>query len=215
MTNDQTTAAVTPSAWLQDVQRRRKWTLLVLLVAAIGGLLVTESTWPSGSFAHEAIEYFGIGLLLLCVLGRAWCTIYIGGRKKAELVQEGPYSVSRNPLYVFSFIGAAGVGAAAGSVVTTLLAALACYAVFAVVVGKEEQFLADRFGATYDAYRARVPRFWPRFSAWKDVDTVETNPRLVLTSFGDGLFFFLAIPLVESIEFLHETGYLPVLFQLP
>jgi protein-S-isoprenylcysteine O-methyltransferase Ste14 len=213
MTQEQMTATGANSTWLQAVQRRRKWALLALLVAAIGTLLVSESTWPSGGFTHEAIEYVGIGLLLLCVLGRAWCTIYIGGRKKAVIVQDGPYSVSRNPLYVFSFIGAAGVGAAAGSIVAMVLAVLACYAVFAVVVQKEENFLAEKFGAAYDDYRARVPRFWPRFSVWKDVETVETSPRLVLTSFGDGLFFFLAIPLVEGIEYLHEFGYLPVFFQ--
>lgn len=202
------------TTWLQAVQRRRKWSLLALLVAAIGALLVSESTWPSGGFTHEAIEYVGVGMLLLCVLGRAWCTIYIGGRKKALIVQDGPYSVTRNPLYVFSFIGAAGVGAAAGTVVAMILAALACYAVFAVVVQKEETFLAEKFGAAYDDYRERVPRFWPRFSIWKDVETVETSPRLVLTSFADGLFFFLAIPLVEGIEYLHDFGYLPVFFRL-
>jgi protein-S-isoprenylcysteine O-methyltransferase Ste14 len=215
MSERNTAATTANSNWIQDVQRRRKWALLALLAAAIGSLLVSESTWSSGSLIHETIEFLGIGLLLLCVLGRAWCTIYIGGRKKAELVQDGPYSVSRNPLYVFSIIGAAGVGAAAGSVLTIVLAALACYAVFAVVVLKEEIFLSDRFGAAYDDYCARVPRFWPRFSAWKDVETVETNPRLVLTSVGDGIFFFLAIPLVEGIEYLHDLGYLPVLFHLP
>lgn len=213
MTQEQMTATGADTTWLQAVQRRRKWALLALLVAAIGALLVTESRWPSGSLAHETIEYIGIGLLLLCVLGRAWCTIYIGGRKKAVIVQDGPYSVTRNPLYVFSFIGAAGVGAAAGSVVAMALAALACYAVFAVVVQKEETFLADKFGAAYDDYCQRVPRFWPRFSIWKDVETVETSPRLVLTSFADGLFFFLAIPLVEGIEYLHEIGYLPMLLR--
>lgn len=203
------------SSWLQDVQRRRKWVLRILAAAAIGVVLVSDSMWPSGGFTHEAIEFFGVGLLLACVLGRAWCTLYIGGRKKAELVQDGPYSISRNPLYVFSFIGAAGLGAAAGSVVTTLLVALACYAVFAVVVAKEESFLSARFGAAYDDYCARVPRFWPRFSVWHDVETVEASPRLVLASVRDGAVFFLAIPLIEVIEYLHELGHLPTLFVLP
>ncbi len=215
MNQNQTTASTAGTAWLRDVQRRRKWALLALLVAAIAALLVTESRWPSGGFIHETIEYIGVGLLMLCVLGRAWCTIYIGGRKKAELVQDGPYSISRNPLYVFSFIGAAGVGAAAGSVVAMVLAVAACYAVFAVVVAKEELFLSDKFGAAFADYCARVPRFWPRFAAWHDVETVETSPRLVLASFGDGLFFFLSIPLVEAIENLHYSGYLPVFLQIP
>ncbi|MFC3134594.1 methyltransferase family protein, partial [Microbaculum marinum] len=180
-----------------------------------GGVLVSDSMWPSGGLVHEAIEYVGIGLLLVCVAGRAWCTLYIGGRKKAELVQDGPYSISRNPLYVFSFLGAAGVGAAAGSVVTTFLTAIACYAVFAVVVSKEETFLAAKFGRAYRDYCARVPRFGPRLSTWHDVETVEASPRLVLTSVFDGALFFLAIPLIEGIEYLHQIGTLPTLFVLP
>lgn len=214
MISENSTARMS-GTWLQDVQRRRKWVLRGMGGAAILGFLLADSLWRPGGFTHEAIEYVGVGLLLVCVLGRAWCTLYIGGRKKAELVQDGPYSVSRNPLYVFSIIGAAGVGAAAGSVVTTLLLALACYAVFASVVGREEQFLSERFGQSYAEYCARVPRFWPRLSVWRDVPTVEASPRLVLASVRDGALFFLAIPLVESIEHLHTAGILPVYLLLP
>jgi protein-S-isoprenylcysteine O-methyltransferase Ste14 len=214
MAIDQSTTA-SASAWLQVVQRRRKYAFVILLFVALGLLLVSNSMWPSGSVQHEAIEYLGIGLLLLCVLGRAWCTLYIGGRKKSELVQEGPYSVTRNPLYVFSIVGAAGVGASSGSLVAIALAAVACYAVFAVVVVKEETFLSARFAEAFEEYCARVPRFWPRVSQWRDVETVETSPRLVLISFADGLFFFLTIPLVEFTEYLHTIGLLPTLFTLP
>ena len=46
----------------------------------------------------------------LCVgaamAGRMWCAQYIAGYKNDVLVREGPYSVCRNPLYFFSFLGA-------------------------------------------------------------------------------------------------------------
>lgn len=203
------------SSWLQDVQRRRKWVLRGLSVVAFIGVLICDSMWTPGGFVQETIEFLGVTMLALCVLGRAWCTLYIGGRKKAELVQDGPYSISRNPLYVFSIIGAAGVGAAADSIVTTVLMAIACYAVFAVVVIQEETFLSARFGRTYEAYCARVPRFWPRFSAWQNVATVEASPNLVLASVRDGVLFFLAIPLIMGIDYLREIGAVPTLFVLP
>lgn len=45
----------------------------------------------------------------LCVgaamAGRIWCAQYIAGYKNDVLVREGPYSVCRNPLYFFSFLG--------------------------------------------------------------------------------------------------------------
>ncbi|MEJ8570881.1 isoprenylcysteine carboxylmethyltransferase family protein [Microbaculum marinum] len=203
------------NSWLQDVQRRRKWVLRGLSVVAFIGVLVSDSMWQPNGLVQETIEFLGVSMLALCVLGRAWCTLYIGGRKKAELVQDGPYSISRNPLYVFSIMGAAGVGAAADSIVITVLTAVACYAVFAVVVLQEEAFLSARFGRAYEAYCARVPRFWPRFSVWRNVKTVDASPNLVLASVRDGALFFLAIPLIMGIDYLRDIGVLPTLFVLP
>ena len=164
---------------------------------------------------HDAISAIGCALLVISVIGRTWCTLYIGGRKKVALVQDGPYSISRNPLYVFSIIGAGGVGAAADSLVTIPLAALGCYAVFAGIVRKEEVFLAARFGPEYEAYRRQVPRFWPRFSIWRDAESVEATPRLILRTFRDGLLLLLAVPLVELIQGLQGAGYLPILLVFP
>ena len=41
-------------------------------------------------------------MILICILGRTWATLYIGGQKQRELVTKGPYSVVRNPLYLFT-----------------------------------------------------------------------------------------------------------------
>src|SRR5690606_40050349 len=61
-------------------------------------------------------------LIVVCVIGRTWSSIYIAGHKVQTLVMDGPYSISRNPLYVFSIIGAAGAGAQLGSIVLALAA---------------------------------------------------------------------------------------------
>ena len=50
-----------------------------------------------------------------------WSSLYIAGRKGRELVTVGPYSTCRNPLYFFSIVGAAGMGAQSGSLTLGLI----------------------------------------------------------------------------------------------
>ena len=70
------------------------------------------------------IEWFGIFAIILCIFGRTWTSLYIGGRKNRALLTKGPYSVVRNPLYVFSILGAAGAGAQLGSVISSVIIGL-------------------------------------------------------------------------------------------
>jgi protein-S-isoprenylcysteine O-methyltransferase Ste14 len=200
---------------LSHVQRRRKQFAGGSGVLLLFVLLFTQSVWPTGMLMHEAIEWVGYLLIFACIAGRTWCSLYIGGRKKQILVQQGPYSLSRNPLYLFSMLGGAGVGFQAGSLTTGLVFGLFVFALFSIVIAQEEAFLRDRFPAEFNAYAAAVPRWGPRFSAWRDAPEVVIRPRLVLVTFRDALWFLLAIPLLEGIELLQESGWLPVLLQLP
>jgi len=200
---------------LTSVQSIRKGVLLAFIVAGIAFVLVGDSRWASGSFLHEAIEFFGLGLIVLCICGRMICTLYIGGRKIESLVTAGPYSVVRNPLYTLSIIGAVGVGAQLGSLVLAAVTGAVAALVFLLVILKEEQMLVLRFGRTYEDYLASVPRLIPDFSLWRDVDKVEVNPRLVRVTALDASIFLLSIPLAEAFEYLHDTGLLPTLISLP
>lgn len=200
---------------LSSVQTIRKAVLLVAILFGVVFLLIGESRWPSGTFVHEGIEWIGLILIVACIIGRTFCTLYIGGRKIDRLTMEGPYSVSRNPLYAWSVIGAAGAGAQLGSAAMGLAAGVVCYFVFYLVALKEEQVLADRFGETYREYLDNVPRFFPDFSLWRDVDKVEVSPRLVRITALDACVFLLSVPLAEGMEFLHDLGYLPTLITLP
>lgn len=200
---------------IHTVQTIRK--IVLYAAAAIGVFIfaVTTSVHPSGGTVHEMIEWAGIVLIVMCILGRTWSSLYIGGRKIEEFVRTGPYSVTRNPLYFFSFLGAAGVGAQVGSVVLALICALLAYIVFYVVVRQEEQVLSARYGESYRAYLARVPRFIPNPSLWHDEPSLTIRPPRVLMTFADALVFLLAVPIAEWFEHLQETGIIPILFHLP
>ncbi len=199
---------------LARVQLIRKAAIGGLLILLLALVMVTGSAAPNRSFIHEGIEWLGLVMIGIAIVGRAWSTFYIGGRKIETLVREGPYSIVRNPLYVFSVIGAAGAGAQTGSLSVALLMTGLTLAVFAIVVGKEEAALSQSMGRPYLDYLAEVPRFIPDFRRWQGPEMLEIRPKLVVRSFLDACIFLAAIPLAETIEALQDAGVLPVLLHL-
>ncbi|CAN5134828.1 isoprenylcysteine carboxylmethyltransferase family protein [soil metagenome] len=206
--------AVASAFDLQRIQKIRKWAIGLSLLAAVTLALFTTTLWGEGDF-HEGVEAFGMGAMVIAIVGRAWCSLYIGGRKKAEIVDTGPYSISRNPLYLFSYVGAFGVGAQTGSVIMGLLFLAIAMVVFYVTVGREEAWLQNAFGDAYAAYKARTPRFGPDFSKWRDNETLQIRPEFFLTTIRDGLVLLLAVPIFEVIEKLQSMGFLAIVFRLP
>jgi protein-S-isoprenylcysteine O-methyltransferase Ste14 len=190
---------------------------IVFALAVFVGVVMFAFSNPllRGHRTHEAIEWLGIAAIVTCILGRTWASLYIGGRKNVEFVTDGPYSVVRNPLYSFSILGAAGIGAQLGSVVSAIIFAVLAWMLFYVVVLREERLLGERFGADYAAYKAAVPRFLPNPRLWRDVPTLVVQPRAVLRTFGDSSLFLVAVPLAETLQRLQEMGILPVLMRLP
>lgn len=209
------TATLGRAPGLDVYQRRRRLALAALLVAAFVVLLFCRSWFGEEGELHEVTEAVGISLMGVCVLGRLWSTLYIGGRKNAEIVSKGPYSLTRNPLYLFSAIGATGVGAQTGSVVVALVFGLATALAFTIVIAREEKFLRDGFGPAFDDYCARVPRLFPRFHGFDSGGELRVAPGRLYNTLIDGLVFFAAIPAFEGVEWLQHIGVIPVLFRLP
>lgn len=205
---------VTSSFDLQRVQLIRKWAVGLSLLAAVTLALFTTTLWGENAF-HEGLESFGLGAMVIAIVGRAWCSLYIGGRKKAEIVDKGPYSISRNPLYVFSYVASFGVGAQTGSVVMALLFTAIAMIVFYFTVKQEEAWLLNAFGEPYEAYLRRTPRFGPDFSKWQDVETLQVRPEFFLSTIRDGLVMLLAIPIFEAIAKLQAMGLITTVFRLP
>jgi protein-S-isoprenylcysteine O-methyltransferase Ste14 len=207
--------ATTTDARLGKRQRQRMrmlWTLGILLVSLV--LFVQAKASPE-SFSHEFIEDIGAMLIGVAVLGRTWCALYIGGRKLQELVKSGPYSIVRNPLYVFSCIGAIGIGLGTASIVLALVMAVVAGLIFQNVIGLEEEALSERFGTAFTDYASRVPRLWPRPSLWLDAATLNVAPNRVVRTFFDSALMLLSIPALELIESLQQLHILPVFLYLP
>ncbi len=105
---------------------------------------------------------------VLCVwarlrLGR-WFTGSLGVKVGHELVTDGPYAVTRHPMYTGLVLAIVGAALAWDSLLTLILAALLVLPFFVQTV-YEESLFEKHFGAAYHEYQARVPRLVP-FARW-------------------------------------------------
>lgn len=110
-----------------------------------------------------------IGALLLSAgfALRVWATWHFYQRRmrvivlepQSDLVTDGPFALSRNPLYLggnlFMFLGAALVLGSTGGVALTLVGLIPTN----LMIRREERQLEARFGDAWRAYASRVRRW--------------------------------------------------------
>ncbi len=187
----------------------------VLSILLLGGALVTEPALTDTPVAELAMLSVGFILLLIAAVGRTWCSLYIAGRKNAELVTSGPYSMMRHPLYFFSLIGFFGAGLA----LELVTVAIGLVAVFALThlptMAAEEAKLSRRYGEAYAAYASRIGRLLPdprRYStpAWVEADTA-TFARAMI----EAALIMLAFLVALIIDISREQAWLPTYLVLP
>ncbi|MEC9244743.1 MAG: isoprenylcysteine carboxylmethyltransferase family protein [Pseudomonadota bacterium] len=195
-------------------QRRRLLVIQFLSVFALVALLLSRPAWREDRPFHEFIEMTGLALVLMCVFGRLWSILYVGNRKNAVLVTSGPYSITRNPLYLFSTIGATGIGLMFGSVVVATTMGLLSYLVFRATAAKEAVYLRNKFANQYRSYAARTPLFWPDFRLYQDIGETSFSPDALKKTFLDALYFLALFPVIEGLEYIQTVGYLPTVLWL-
>lgn len=153
---------------------------------------------------HEVGEPIGFLLLILAALGRIWSMAYIVGRKNRELCQQGPYSLMRNPLYFFSFLGVIGFALGLQQILLGGIAGMIFLGYYAAVIRGEERILESLHGDRFRDYCRRVPRFWPRWGLPARGDeslVVHLGP--FLKGLREVFWFLAAIILVEAVEWAH------------
>jgi protein-S-isoprenylcysteine O-methyltransferase Ste14 len=84
-----------------------------------------------------------------------------------QLVVSGLYRHVRNPMYVAVLALLAGQALLFGSPALLAVSALFWLVTHLFVIAYEEPTLESAFGAKYLNYRANVPRWIPRLSAWR------------------------------------------------
>lgn len=146
------------AAWLH---RHRKWGLLPLVAV---GLAASAQDLPvsRGGF----MMFAGATGIFFGTLLRIVCFTFVGTKDavlhpaSGELATEGPFAITRNPVYLGE--GAIALGIAMMSrmpwlVLVTLIVGLL---VTALIVDWEESVLRRRHGAAYEEYARQVPRWF-------------------------------------------------------
>ena len=182
-----------------------------VLVAA---LLFTTHRWTEHGPLDDVLGAFGLTFLLIACLGRIWCAAHIAGHKDSTLVDKGPFSITRNPLYFFSLFGFIGTGLGFESFTLAAVFGTLFLATHWPTILYEEGKLREIFGAPYDAYCARVPRFLPNPRLFSRAETMTLKPKAFNRSLLEaGLIPFIYLG-AQIIEALHENGILPAYMQL-
>lgn len=197
---------MTASAIKPFNQRIRIAALRVFFILCVPLILFTSSAWSEPEWLFEITEVAGIFFIIFAVLGRFWAILYIGGRKNRQVMQDGPYSVCRHPLYLFSTIGVVGLGLMLGSFILTTVLGVTVFFILTATAAREEVFLRAEFGPAYDHYAARVPRIWPKLSLFHCEPIVEVKIAPLRVNFFDALVFLAFIPLAELMEWIKEIG---------
>jgi len=143
---------------------------LVAFLALPGVVAFVLPVWIGVSGGHGAGHAIPAAALL--TPGTAlliWCVreFYVAGRgtlapwdPPQHLVTSGPYRLSRNPMYLGVVLILAGWCTLWGSRALIIYTALIMIGFHLRVLLAEEPWARRRFGAEWDAYRARVPRWF-------------------------------------------------------
>lgn len=100
-------------AHAKSLNERFRTLISLIFGLAIGcSLLFGESRWETSPLIEESLMLLACFMAGIGAFGRIWCSLYIAGYKNNVLVTDGPYSMCRNPLYFFSFVGGIGVSCA-------------------------------------------------------------------------------------------------------
>jgi len=194
----------------------RKWRIFVSRVFVAGLVvlvLISESRWE-GSVWGAFFFLIGAVLVGFATVGRLWCSLYISGYKKDTLVTAGPYSLCRNPLYFFSFLGAVGVGLATETLLIPACVILAFAFYYPMVIKAEQEKLAEIHKEAFSDYCKRTPVFFPSLRLLNEPEECVVKPKIFRKTLFEVLWFVWLLGIVELQEALEQARLLPTFFKI-
>lgn len=147
------------------------FTFISLLEFVVVIIYAFKNEWyqyllPFWYLEHSYLQYFGWGLLVLSLvlvwiaqsqMANSW-RIGIDEKNKTELVTNGLFSVSRNPIFLGVMIANVGLFLIIPNAFTLLIISLSTVSIN-TQIRLEEVFLKKSQGATYTSYCKKVRRW--------------------------------------------------------
>lgn len=112
--------------------------------------------WAGGAIVIAAI--LGLGLWPVLLLRRSgqsenpW-------KPTTQIIERGPFCVTRNPMYLQMVLVCIGLAVALMNFWILLLTPVCAWLLQRLAIVPEERYLENKFGETYRAYRCRVRRW--------------------------------------------------------
>jgi len=184
------------------------------IIAFFFTVLAVESTLKA-SIVSAILFTIGLVLVGIATVGRLWCSLYISGYKNSQLIATGPYSICRNPLYFFSMLGFTGIGFTTETFTLGIAFMLIFLIGYAPVIKREEEILRSKFGAEFNEYCARIPRFIPKFAMFNEPESYTVNPKLFRRTMGDVVWFVWFVGIIKLVQAIHEHHFFEPIIGLP
>ncbi|WP_323097407.1 isoprenylcysteine carboxylmethyltransferase family protein [Intrasporangium sp. YIM S08009] len=150
-----------------DAPSFRVWPPVALGVPLLLGVALTNTIGDPFTIPADPARRLGWLLAGAFVLWNGWTlwvmaargTSVLPGGATTQLLRSGPFRVSRNPLYLGLIALDVALSLLAPSAWALVLVPVGVAVLFWGAIRPEERYLSDKFGADYDAYRARVRRW--------------------------------------------------------
>ena len=146
--------------------RYRVWPPVAIVGPLLGGLMLTAQ-WGDPIALGDRRTPLGWALVLFFLGWNGWAlwlfarhrTGLLPGQATNAIIEDGPFRVSRTPLYVGLLALYLGLAALVPTVWGLLLFPAAVLLLLWGAIQPEERYLRERFGAAYEAYAKRVRRW--------------------------------------------------------
>jgi protein-S-isoprenylcysteine O-methyltransferase Ste14 len=138
---------------------------IAVFAAAELGVFLDYGHWHLVPVLQQpALQVIGLGMCAFAALWLIWTDAYLSRQFRSlssrKILTEGPYRFVRHPRYAALIVSSVAVSLALASILAWALA-IGWLWVNLKRVELEEGHLRNLFGAEYDAYASRTPRFLP------------------------------------------------------